>query len=152
MIIVIGLIFLQISFTSHMYFLIQYVLKKDGKYLRRFVNTAISNILIAGVLTVLSLFRPDLLRDLNLGMLFWLMSGLMMMTMLLVKVNILRNIYRRSHDPENYHFNFFGKKVLHSSVVSKGEVYIFLFTIPFFLFSGAYFFARLVNLIMFKRL
>ena len=152
MIIVIRLLFLQISFTSHIYFLIQYVLKKDGKYLRRFVNTAISNIILAGALTMLSLFRPDYLRDLNLAMLMWVMSGLMMMTMLLVKINILRNIFRRSRDPENYHYNFFGKKVLHSTVVSKGEVYIFLFTIPFFLFSGAYFLARLINFILFQRL
>jgi hypothetical protein len=152
MIIVIGLLFLQISFTGHIYCLIQYVLKKDGRYLRWFVNTAISNIMLAGTLTVLSLFRPDFLRDLNLGMLMWVMSGSIMLIMLLVKFNILRNIYKRARDPENYHYNFFGKKVLHSSVVSKGEVYIFLFTIPFFLFSGAYFFARLVNLILFQRL
>jgi hypothetical protein len=48
----------------------------------------------------------------------------------------LRNMYRRSKDPANYHFNFFGKKVLHSKVVLQEEIYIFLFPSRFFFFAG----------------
>lgn len=75
-----------------------------------------------------------------------------MMIMIMIKAGIIRNIWKRAKDPTNYHFNYFGKKVLDSRVVLQEEVYIFLFTVPFFLMSGAYFFARLVNLILYRRL
>lgn len=146
------LVLLQISFTVHIYFLIQYVLRREGRFLRRFINTAISNIVLAGALTILVIFRPDLIRNINLQFLLWIMAGLIMIIMIMIKATILRNMYRRSKDPANYHFNFFGKKVLHSKVVLQEEIYIFLFTIPFFLFCGAYFFARLINLLMFGQL
>lgn len=152
MIIRIFLLFLQISFTAHIYFLVQFILRKENAYLKRFINTAISNIVLAGALTVLVIFRPDLIRDVNLKFLLWIMSGLIMLIMLMIKITIMRNMFKRSKDPANYHFNYFGKKVLHSKVVLQEEVYIFLFTIPFFLFCGAYFFARLVNLLLYKSL
>ena len=152
MIIRIFLLFLQISFTAHIYFLVQFILRKENAYLKRFINTAISNIVLAGALTVLVIFRPDLIRDVNLKFLLWIMSGLIMLIMLMIKITIMRNMFKRSRDPANYHFNYFGKKVLHSKVVLQEEVYIFLFTIPFFLFCGAYFFARLVNLLLYKSL
>ncbi len=152
MIIRIFLLFLQISFTAHIYFLVQFILRKENAYLKRFINTAISNIVLAGTLTVLVIFRPDLIRDVNLKFLLWIMSGLIMLIMLMIKITIMRNMFKRSKDPANYHFNYFGKKVLHSKVVLQEEVYIFLFTIPFFLFCGAYFFARLVNLLLYKSL
>lgn len=152
MIIRIFLLFLQISFTAHIYFLVQFILRKENAYLKRFINTAISNIVLAGALTVLVIFRPDLIRDVNLKFLLWIMSGLIMLIMLMIKITIMRNMFKRSRDPANYHFNYFGKKVLHSKVVLQEEVYIFLFTIPFFLFCGAYFFARLVNLLLYKNL
>ncbi len=144
------LLLLQISFTIHIYFIIQYVLKKEGRYLRGFINTAIINILLAGTLTFVILYKPELARKINLKLLFWIMSGFVMMTMLFVKIMIFRNMYRRAKDPANFHYNFFGKKVLHSRVVLVEEIYVFLFTIPFFLFSGAYFVARLFNLILYK--
>jgi hypothetical protein len=80
------------------------------------------------------------------------MSGLMMIIMITIKASIIRNIWKRAKDPANYHFNFFGKKVLDSKAVLQEEVFIFLFTVPFFLLAGAYFFARLVNLILYNRL
>lgn len=146
------LVCLQASFTIHIYFLVQYVMKLDKKYMRRFINTAVSNILLAGALTVVSVFRPESVRNLNLKVVLWVMSGLMTLIMLMIKLSILRSILRRSKDPANYHLNYFGKKVLHSSVVLQGEIYIFFFTIPFFLFCGAYFIARLVNMLMFGNL
>ncbi len=75
-----------------------------------------------------------------------------MMIMLVIKISIFVVVYRRSKDPAHYHFNFFGKKVLHTSVVKPIEVVLFMFTMPFFLISGAYFIARLINLILYKHL
>ncbi|MFW5860696.1 MAG: hypothetical protein ACOCWZ_00480 [Spirochaetota bacterium] len=152
MILIILFILLQVSFTVHIYNLIIYVLKKNSKNLRWFVNTAITNILIAGSLTVLAIFEPRRVRGVDIDLLIWIMTGLIMLAMLGIKINIFRNIYQRSKDPENYHFNYFGKKVLHSSVVRYEEILIFMFTMPFFLFAGAYFIARLVNLVMFDHL
>jgi len=146
------LLSLQISFTIHIYFLIQYVLKKEGKYIRRFINTAIFNILLAGTLTVVVIYRPALLNEVNLKFLLWIMSGLIMVTMVYIKILIFRNMARRAKDPNNFHYNYFGKKVLHSKVVLQEEIYVFLFTIPFFLFSGAYFCARLVNMILYGKM
>jgi hypothetical protein len=149
MIITVLLLLLQLSFTMHIYFLVQYVVRMDKKFLRWFVNTAVSNIFLAGLLTILAIYRPELIRNINLKFLLWIISGFIMLIMLLIKVSIFRNIMKRSRDPANYHLNYFGKKVLHSSVVSRGEIYIFFFTIPMFLFAGAYFLARMLNLIMF---
>lgn len=146
------LFFLQLSIAVHIYFLINYILKKEKKYLKRFVNTAISNILLGGVLTVLALVKPVYVRHVNLKLMFWIMAGLLMLMMLSIKVRILRNMYRRSKDPANYHLNFFGKKVLHSSVVLQEEVYVFFFTIPLFLITGAYFFARFINYLLYGHL
>ncbi len=146
------LFFLQISITVHIFFLINYVLKKEKKYLKRFVNTAVSNILLAGVSTVLAIFKPVYLRHVNLKLLFWIMAGLFMIMMVSIQIMIFANMYRRSKDPENYHLNFFGKKVLHSSVVLQEELYIFFFTIPLFLITGAYFFARLINFLLYGHL
>ena len=152
MIIIILFILLQVSFTLHIYNLVIYVLKKNNKNLRWFVNTAISNILIAVLLTVLAIMEPVMVRGVDFSLLIWIMTGLIMVAMLGIKINIARNIFQRSRDPENYHFNYFGKKVLHSTVVRYEEILIFMFTMPFFLFAGAYFIARLVNLLMFNHL
>jgi hypothetical protein len=152
MVIVINLCILVISIALHLYFLIQYILEKESKYLKGFVNTAISNIALAGILTVVAVFRPDYIRTINLSLILWLMSGILMVAMLSLKIRIVMSIYRRSKDPANYHYNYFGKKVTHENVVKQGEVIAFFATMPFFLFSGAYFIARLVNLIMFGHL
>ncbi len=152
MIIIILFILLQISFTLHIYNLVLYVLKKNNKNLRWFVNTAISNILIAVSLTILAIVNPSMIGGMDFSFLIWIMTGFIMIAMLGIKINIVKNIYQRSREPENYHFNYFGKKVLHSSVVRYEEIMIFMFTMPFFLFAGAYFIARLVNLLMYNHL
>jgi hypothetical protein len=82
----------------------------------------------------------------------WILSGFSMMFMLLLKIGIFQRIYRRCHMPEHFHYNFFGKKVLHSSVVNKGEVFVFFILMPFFLVSGAYFIARFINLMLYGKL
>jgi hypothetical protein len=101
---------------------------------------------------VLIFKRPDLLAKVDLRLVTWLMSGFIMIFTLVVKIKIFVNIYRRSKLPENYHFNFFGKKVLHSTVVNKFEIVIFFGTMPFFLISGSYFMARLMNFFLYKHL
>ncbi|TAL35584.1 MAG: hypothetical protein EPN93_09945 [Spirochaetes bacterium] len=146
------LLLLQISFFLHIYFLFQFVLKRSKRHLTGFVNTAVSNMLIASVLTVLAIYRPDLIREIDALKIFWLMSGVIMLAMLITQAAVMRAIYRKAQQPENYHYNYFGKKVLHPTVASGGEVMIFFFSVPVLLVSGAYFTARLINLLMYGRL
>ena len=101
---------------------------------------------------MLFMSRPDLLFQVDVPKLLWIISGFIMVVTLMVKIKIFIRIYRKAQDPDNYHINFFGKKVLHSSVVSRIELAIFFGTIPFFLMSGAYFIARLVNFFLYKHL
>ena len=146
------LIALFLSFLGHIYSLVTYVTTRSEKSLRAFIKTTMSNIMIAGACIVLFMSRPDLLFRVDVPKLLWIISGFVMVVTLWVKVKIFKRIYRNAQDPENYHINFFGKKVLHSSVVSRIELAVFFGTIPFFLMSGAYFIARLVNFFLYKHL
>jgi hypothetical protein len=152
MIITVLLIALFLSFLGHIYALVTYVTRKSERSLKTFIKTTISNIILAGTCIVLFMSRPDLLFEVDVPRLLWIMSGFIMFTTLGIKISIFIRIYRRAQLPEHYHVNFFGKKVLHSTVVSRIEIAVFFGTIPFFLMSGAYFIARLANFFLYKHL
>ncbi len=152
MVIIIGLLLLIISFAFHVNFLFQYITKRESRYLRNYINTSVSNVVIAAGLIIIALYRPEYIQKIDLQVLFWLLSGLIMVFMLLVKISVFRRIHRRTKNPEHFHYNFFGKKVLHSSVVKPLEIALFFGSMPFFLFAGAYFVARLINLFMYSHL
>ncbi|HOJ27922.1 MAG TPA: hypothetical protein PL059_02500 [Spirochaetota bacterium] len=145
-------ILLQISFSLHIYSLVLYVLRRENKYLKGFINTTISNVLLAGAITTLAIIHPVYVAKVDFKLLLWLMTGFIMLIMLFIKISIARAIYKRSKDPQHFHYNYFGKKVLHGTVVKFEEILIFFFTMPFFLFCGAYFIARLINLLLYKQL
>jgi len=152
MAIIILILALFLSFTLHIYFLIIYIIKKDNKYLRNYVNTTITNILIAGGLIYVALSRPEQMQNINIRLLLWILSGALSLIALLIKIKIFMNIYKRSKDPEHFHYNFFGKKVLHPGVVKPYEFVAFFGLIPFFCITGAYFVARLINIILYNHL
>lgn len=58
-------------------------------------------------------------------------------------------IYRRSKNPDYYTINFFGKKVYPNGLINQKEFITLFLTMPFFLLVGAYFVARLVNILMY---
>ncbi|MCP4133434.1 MAG: hypothetical protein GY754_20870 [bacterium] len=150
--IIIGILALFVSFTIHIYFLIRYVSERDERHLRLFIVTAGLNMLIAAILAGMSMYNPELVHEIDIKLLTWLISGVVMLIMLFVKITIFRNIYKRAQQPEHYHLNFFGKKVLHATVVKPVEVLTFFVTIPLFCLLGAYFVARLINLFLYARL
>ncbi len=152
MIILALLIALFISFVVHIYFLFQYLLKVNKKYLYGFINTAVTNILIAGIIMFALVYKPELIRGINPGQVLWVFSGLIFLVTFGVQVNVLRRIYCTFKNPANYHLNFFGKKVLNRDAVSKFDVFAFFGAMPFFLVAGAYFIARLINYILYGRL
>ncbi len=152
MIITFLLLALFLSFLGHIAALVTYVTKRSEGSLKTFINTTLSNVILAGTCIVVFISKPHLLRDLNLVILSWIMSGLVMFVTLCIKVKIFITVYQRAKDPSNYHLNFFGKRVLHSTVVKKMEMAMFFGTIPFFLLSGSYFMARLINFFLYKHL
>lgn len=149
MILVILLFLLLFNFLLHIYSIILFFSKKDNKYIRWFSNTAIINIALAGAVTIYVIYKPSILRGLNLGLVLWLLSGFVMFLAIAIKVVLFRRIYKRAKDPDNFHYNYFGKKVLHDKVMKKSEFYIFFVTIPFFLIFGAYFIVKIINYFMF---
>ncbi len=152
MIIIILILVLLLSFSIHIYFLLLYILRAQKKHLKGFINTAISNITIAGSIMFLLVYKPSLIREVNAAMMLWLMSGLIFVITLVVKVRLFMRMYRNIRDPKNFHLNFFKKKVLNKDAVSKVDISVFFMTMPFFLMAGAYFLARLINLIIYGKL
>ncbi|MBN1496757.1 MAG: hypothetical protein JXA07_08315 [Spirochaetes bacterium] len=137
------------SFTLHAVIIALYVKNKDTIYFFWFIATVVLNMGIALALITISLSRPDLVRQLNLKFFFWLLSGFVTILLLCVKIVIFRNIFRRSKDPRWYHFNHFGKKVFEKGIVKQVEFIGIFGTLPFFLFIGAYFMSRLLNMLLY---
>ncbi len=146
------LITLFLSFMAHIAALVSYVIRRSERSLKHFINTTLSNVLIAGTCIVIALAKPHLIQRVDTLFISWLMSGIVMLVTFFAKVRIFWAIYKRSKEPENFHYNFFGKKVLHSTVVSRIEIAVFFGTIPFFLLSGSYFVARLINFFLYKHI
>ncbi len=149
MILITLLLLLALNFGIHISSLILYIKKKENRYIRWFANSAIINISLAGIITIYIIYNPGVLRGINISRILWLLSGFIMFIMLVIKIVLFRRIYRRAKDPENFHYNFFGKKVLHEKVMTKTEFYIFFFTIPFFLLFGSYFVVKIINFFMY---
>lgn len=149
MIIVILIFILLCSFTVHLLSLIFFVVTKSKKLFNLFFATAMSNIMIGMALSIFAIQKPELIRSLDMKVILWVISGFIMILMLTLKIYIFRNIYKRTKDPAFYHMNYFGKKVYEKGIVKQYEFLSLVVSMPFFLFLGAYFVARLINLIMY---
>ncbi|MBN2160834.1 MAG: hypothetical protein JW807_15705 [Spirochaetes bacterium] len=136
---------LAICFCIHIFFLIKYIQRHQEKFLWRFINAVVVNIFLAAGCILIAIFRPAEIANMNVTLLVWILAGIMMAAMLIFQILIFHRIYKRSKLPEHYHYNFFGKKVLHSTVAHPAEVGLFFASIPFLLFAGAYFIARLIK-------
>jgi len=141
-----------VSFLGHIFSLVSYVTNKNERSLKTFIKTTISNITLACACIIVIFLKPELVHQVDLKFLTWVMSGIILVLTLAIKIGVLVKIYRRSKDPSNYHVNFFGKKVLHSTVISRMELAIFFGAMPFFIMAGAYFIARMLNFFLYKHL
>ncbi len=140
------------SFTLHAVIIALFIKNKKPLYFFWFIATVFLNMGIALALITISLTRPDLVRQLNLKFFFWLLSGFITLLLLCVKIFIFRSIYKRSRDPKWYHFNHFGKKVFEKGIVRQSEFIGIFGSLPFFLFIGAYFVSRLLNMMLYGRM
>lgn len=142
------ILLLIVSFLLHMRFLMGYVSTRRKSFIKWFFVTAGFDIIISIVLILLALLDPDQVRQINLKLTLWAGAGIISMAVVMVQATILSRILKRMKDPDNYHYNVFGKKVMHSSVVRPEDIVFFMGSIPFFLFTAAYFTSTLIRLLM----
>ena len=140
------MLLLLIAIVVHIYFFIKFIQTRVEKYLWRFLTTAGVNVVIAGAAIVIAINKPDEIRQIQIPMLLWFMSGVMMFLMLALQTSIFLRVYRRAKLPENYHYNYFGKKVRHPSTVKPTEVVMFFSSMPLLVLSGAYFVAKIIRM------
>jgi hypothetical protein len=150
MIIIILLIVLLVSFSLHISYLLKYIRSRDNAFLWKFINTTVINVCVSGACIVIMIFMPEKIRRIDPSILSWAMSGVLMGLMMLFQSSVFIKVYRRAQMPENYHYNFFGKKILNPAVVKPIEVALFIVSIPFLLVSGAYFTAKIIRMFMVK--
>lgn len=148
MYIILLLLLLLISIVVHIYFFIKFIQTHVEKYLWRFLTTAGANVVIAGVSIVIAISRPEDIKQIQIPMLLWIMSGIMMFLMLALQISIFVKVFRRAKLPENYHYNYFGKKVRHPSIVKPAEVVMFFSSMPLLVLSGAYFVAKVIRMLI----
>jgi hypothetical protein len=144
-IIVILFLVLFVSLAIHLIYLTRYIQSRKPELLQKYILTTITNVVLSGALIFVALYKPDQIQRIKFPLLMWLLNGFIMMIMFISQMVIARRIYQRSKMPENYHYNFFGKKVLHPGVVKPAEIAGFFASIPLFLFTGAYFIAKLIR-------
>ncbi len=143
------LITLSFSFCFQIAIIIQYLSNKKEIYYKIFLGTFITNTILMIVVSVFMLKSPESVRLVNLKFLMWVVSGFILLVLLYLKISVGIKIYRRTKDPAFYTVNFFGKKVYEKGIVRPSEFLTIVLTMPFFLFVGAYFIARLVNLVLY---
>ena len=148
MIIVILFLVLFLSLAIHLSYLARYIQSRKQELLQKYILTTICNVLISGALIFVALYKPEQIQKIKFHLMMWLINGFVMIIMIITQMMIAIRIYQRSKLPENYHYNFFGKKVLHPNVVKPVEIAGFFISIPLLLFSGAYFIAKLIRFFM----
>jgi hypothetical protein len=148
--IIYGLLLLLIaSFTFHIVIIILYIKSRDRIFFYWFIAAVVMNLGISLALAVIALTKPLIIKQVKLSVFLWLLSGFIAVLLLIIKLMIFRNIYRRMKDPNWYHLNYFGKKVYERGIIRQEEFLGIFVTFPFFLITGAFFISRLIHLVMF---
>jgi hypothetical protein len=135
-------------FAVNIFVFIQYIFTKKLIHRKLFFFTAFTGFGLLGGAILLSLFIPVLYNAFDFFFLIWAISGYLTIVTVCVKILIFRRVYLRYQDPQNFYYNFFGKKVMHSGFLTNKEMGNFILTVPLFLLAGVYFVTRLINLII----
>jgi hypothetical protein len=136
-------------FIINILILIIYIYTNKKYFRKLFILTALTAFAILGIVFVLSSIISKFYKTVALPVFFWMFSGYLMTLAVCIKILIFTRLHKRYQDPQNYHLNYFGKKVIHSGFMTKKEMVIFFMSIPVFLFAGAFFIARLINMIIY---
>ena len=146
------IILFQILFVFILYFLTQFILKRDSGYKIRLIILSLVDIIFAIIIYFQVLINPIIIGKLNFTFIFWLFAGFIMTLSVLIQIMIFIKIYKSRRDDKVYHYNVFGGKVLKKDSIPERELWVFLSSIPFFLLPGAYFVARLINYFLYNHL
>ncbi len=138
---------LGLSIAIHGISLVSYVFRKKTRAFITFLATSATNMAGFSILLILLFKHPEELTKIDLTKYLWLTSGIFSLIMLTIQVYIILNYRARLKNSSNYHYNYFGKKVYDGGHVQKKEFGVFMISVPFLLLAGAYFVARLINLI-----
>jgi glucan phosphoethanolaminetransferase (alkaline phosphatase superfamily) len=138
---IVGLfILLFLSFSIHVLIVVLYVSSRSKALFNAFLVTALSNVCIGIVLSIFALNEPEKIHHIDFKFILWILSGFVMAVMLLIKILFFKNIYKRTKDPANYHFNYFGKKVYNKGLVRQYEFFTLMLSMPVFFNSGSLFY------------
>jgi hypothetical protein len=128
---------------------VQYLASKAMTYYKIFLGTFIINTILMVTVSIFAFRDPASIYRVNMKFVLWVLSGFVTFIIIFIQTGTMIKIYVRAKDPENYTINFFGKKVYEQGIVKKYEFFMFVITMPIFLFVGSYFFARLFNIILY---
>ncbi|MFA5518348.1 MAG: hypothetical protein WDA74_03755 [Spirochaetota bacterium] len=152
MLITIIILTLAFSFAIQILAIILYLLNKNDTHYRIFLGTFLSNTILMVLVSIIAFRNPAVISNINIGLIFWVISGFLNIILISIQVTIIIKILKRSKDPAYYDLNFFGKKVYKPELVPKSELAAMFISMPLFLLVGSYFTARLINLIRFGNL
>lgn len=138
---------LGVSIAIHGISIVSYVFRKKNRAFIAFLVTSATNMAGFSILLLILFKYPDEASQVDMTRYLWLSSGIFSLIMLTIQVYIITNYRARLKDSSNYHYNYFGKKVYEGGHVQKKEFGVFMISVPFLLLAGAYFVARLINLI-----
>jgi len=152
MLIFILLITLSFSFCLQIMVIFQYLSTKSESYYKVFLGTFIINTILMVISSVAILRNPSTFAQIDVKFILWIISGFVLIFILYIKISTIIKIYRKTKDPQYYSINFFGKKVYEKGIIRPYEFLTLILTMPFFLMVGAYFMARLFNILLYGHL
>lgn len=134
------------SLSLHGASIIFYVLNKSKLSFIIYLGTLVVN-LAAMMMLLLYIFKnPAFLSKINFLLYGWILSGLISGMLLFIKIKIIIKIIQRSMDKNNYHLNFFGKRVYNNKLVLKKEFNTLIISGPIFVITGAFFMVILMKM------
>lgn len=149
MLITLLLITLAFAFCFQFLLIVLYLSNKSENYFKSLLGTFIINSVLMVLISIAAMNNPADVYTINIKFIMWIVSGIILFFLIVLKLNIAIRVYRRSKDPAFFSINFFGKKVYEKGIVKPREFFAVIVSLPFFLLIGAYFVARLINLILY---
>lgn len=143
------LITLSFSFCLQIMVIFQYLSTKSESYYKIFLGTFIINTILMVISSVAILRDSSTFTKIDVKFILWIISGFILIFILFIKVSTIIKIVKRTKDPQFYSINFFGKKVYEKGIIKPYEFLTLILTMPFFLMVGAYFLARLFNILLY---
>ncbi len=149
MLITLLLLTLAFAFCFQFLLIILYVSNKSDNYFKSLLGTFIINTTLMILISIVAIGNPEDVYFINIKFVSWVVSGIICFFVLILKISITIRIVKRTKDPQYYDINFFGKKVYKPGLVRPKEFLALIASVPIFLLIGAYFVARLINLILY---